>query len=424
MNQVVLLPIIELKADLSPSPGPVWVQLARIGRFFSTRYKQFDITEKTLEEMELNFDTTQQAPFDLDHLSTTPVDKRPTADAGRAVGWIQKLERRDGGKTLWGLTEWGEEAIELIRKKAYKYVSPTFHPNYTTTEDEPKAIGAKLIAAALTNHPFLHRMEAVACNADLVALVDISLDEKTRRISQSFYDRFNTSWESGAYIVEMFEKYVIARKDGKSWKIPIKADKELTEIEWGEPVEVVSTWKTLGSDGENNMAGTTTETKPNQSADNSQVLQLSEMQQTIIQMRADLDAEKAKNEEISKTLKKTLATSRVEGLIAEGKLLPVQKDWAITYAMSNSEQFEQFAGTLQVVVKLNKEEGSGEGDAAAVNTGGNPLEATRKAFEDRVDAVAKERNISLVDAMHIVQEEQPQLALSYLEATRELTAVS
>lgn len=174
-----------------------WIQLARVGKFVSKRYGRFEINRADLAQMYRNFnEVTPKAPTELvvdyDHLSANP--QHPGAAA--AAGWMKTLELRDGGDTLWAEVEWTEDGAERIRKREYRFVSPSFIKDYVSKQGQK--VGTTLIAAAITNTPFLEGMASLtlatpaiqamnltASLRDLVAVEDgvISLSKVGQRVS-------------------------------------------------------------------------------------------------------------------------------------------------------------------------------------------------------------------------------------------------
>jgi hypothetical protein len=133
----------------------------RTGEFVSSRYGKFVIAREDLRMMAANFQPGA-TPIDYDHLSGSP--KRP--GDGIAAGWLKALELRDGGNTLWGLVDWTPTAAKHIKDGEYKFISPSFIKDYT--DPVGRKVGTKLVAAALTNLPFLPSMAAVTLTSDAV----------------------------------------------------------------------------------------------------------------------------------------------------------------------------------------------------------------------------------------------------------------
>jgi len=97
-----------------------------------------------------------------DHLSDEPA--KPVD--GKAAGWVQDLQVRDGGQTMWCLPKWTRRAAELIANGEYRFVSPYFLVDYLDKASGQR-IGPTLKAVAITNRPFLEGMETDPGAADV-----------------------------------------------------------------------------------------------------------------------------------------------------------------------------------------------------------------------------------------------------------------
>jgi hypothetical protein len=111
-----------------------------------------------------------ELPIDYDHLSMDP--KQP--GDGKAAGWLKRAELRADGDELWGEVEWTPEAVDLITNRAYRFVSPSFVKDHT--HKDGRKIGTTLLAAAITNHPFLEGMQALTLYS-FSAMGDLALVE-------------------------------------------------------------------------------------------------------------------------------------------------------------------------------------------------------------------------------------------------------
>ena len=112
-------------------------------RLYRKNDREIDITSDVLKEMADNF--TIERPVTIAH---------PDLDSAKATGWIKGLEVSaygEGGKALYGLIEWSEEAAKAISGKQYGYISPVFTLNKANEAGDE--IGAALLAAGLTNNP-------------------------------------------------------------------------------------------------------------------------------------------------------------------------------------------------------------------------------------------------------------------------------
>jgi phage I-like protein len=161
LSNPTLLKTSEFRGGKKDEAKRSWIQLARTGSFHSNRYGKFSITKTDLTQMLANFtDITPKAPtelpVDFDHLSMDP--KKP--GDGIAAGWMKKLELRGDDKDeLWAEVEWTPGGAERIANQEYRFVSPSFVKDHV--HKDGKKIGTTLLAAAITNHPFLEGMRAL-----------------------------------------------------------------------------------------------------------------------------------------------------------------------------------------------------------------------------------------------------------------------
>jgi len=141
-------------------PGD-WFQLAKTGTFHSPVYGEISISPDDLVTMYRNFKTKTplaptQLPIDYDHLSDEP--QKP--EDGKAAGWVQDLQLRNQGNTLWCLPKWTRRAATMIFNGEYRFVSPYFLVDYLDKVSGQK-IGPTLKAVAVTNRPFLEGMQPI-----------------------------------------------------------------------------------------------------------------------------------------------------------------------------------------------------------------------------------------------------------------------
>lgn len=183
-NIAFLTPIdlgaIELSADTTPTS---WIQVALTGEFWHPVHGDLDITPEYLAHMLSNFDRGEypappyQLPVDYEHFSTKK-DRKP--GDGVAAGWFQAMELRNDGHELWALIEWTQPAAEKIRKKEYRFISPTFFREWISNKG--KQIGATMVAAALTNIPFLS-MHAITLSND-AALAPVAVRKARKPVKR------------------------------------------------------------------------------------------------------------------------------------------------------------------------------------------------------------------------------------------------
>jgi hypothetical protein len=164
--------VLQLQADAGGPPRS-WIQLARTGSFVSKRYGKFSITKDDLSQMLTNFNeitpkAPTELPIDYDHLSMDP--KMP--GDGAAAAWIKKLELRENGDELWGEVEWTPDGADRVRKQEYRFISPSFVKNYVHKDGQK--IGTTLLAAAITNHPFLEGMRSLTLASPAIQAISLT----------------------------------------------------------------------------------------------------------------------------------------------------------------------------------------------------------------------------------------------------------
>jgi Mu-like prophage I protein len=186
----VILSNPTLLPSLTDGAKRSWIQLAKTGSFVSNRYGKFSITKKDLSEMLHNFTHVTprpptELPVDYDHLS---MDVKKPGD-GVAAGWMKQLALREEGEELWAEVEWTPEGADRISNREYRFVSPSFVKDHT--HKDGKKIGTTLLAAAITNHPFLEGMRALtlynfSAHGDLALARDYAVKETEAIINLPF----------------------------------------------------------------------------------------------------------------------------------------------------------------------------------------------------------------------------------------------
>lgn len=128
---------------------------------FERAGEEIEITEADLDQMVANFEAMRERgadelPVDFDH---------SFAEGGesKAAGWIKALVRK--GASLFARVKWTTAASQQIRDEEYRYISAEFHPDWT--DEFGEAHGFTLLAAGLTNRPFLRGMTPVALSDEI-----------------------------------------------------------------------------------------------------------------------------------------------------------------------------------------------------------------------------------------------------------------
>jgi phage I-like protein len=156
--------------------------------------RKFSITRDDLVAMVRNFEKrkNEQVVIDYEHASEQPTVAR--GGPVPAAGWIHDLTLPEPGveksklgtpNFLHALVEWTQEALELLKDGAYRFFSPAI--DWTCRDKETgQPQGATLTSGALTNHPFLEELPAIALSdVDQEAVADGSNLQLERPLSRT-----------------------------------------------------------------------------------------------------------------------------------------------------------------------------------------------------------------------------------------------
>jgi phage I-like protein len=128
---------------LSGAGVPDWIQLTPAGPEAPTRDgRVFRMPDPQAVVDAFNTDGIS-LPVDIDHAT----ELAPAGTPAPAVGQIEQMEVRDGA--IWGRVSWTEAGAELMRARAYRYVSPAVLQRPDTGEI------TRLRSAALVHRPNL-----------------------------------------------------------------------------------------------------------------------------------------------------------------------------------------------------------------------------------------------------------------------------
>lgn len=382
-----------------------WIQVAKTGEFVSSRYGEFAITPANLSQMLRNFKTKMpqaptKLPVDYDHLSMDP--QKP--GDGKAAGWFVDLELRNNGGELWGLVEWTPDAADAISKKEYQFVSPSFARNYT--DKQGKKIGTTLLAAAITNHPFLEGMAPLTLCADGDLAIQLT-NVTTRSV--------HVNRPAGEDLDMAKKTFSMKTTNGQ----PVDIDQD--ELDASDYVKgLKSDHAAALKKAKDDAADAVDAAKKNLRGDNEEVVSL---RTKVDEYRAEVIELRNGRETDRKARLTDQAQARFDRLVSLGKAKPAEKDRAMKLAQrdidaskpGDAKVFDLFDDWCDdhktVVVKLGKTHG---GDPEADTTGGNPEDQFLKLAADKQKADPK---LTLDKAIELTAKENPELYRRANQAT-------
>jgi hypothetical protein len=135
-----------------------------------------------------------------------------------AAGWIKGASLDKKRNIVLLSVEWNDEGAELIGSDKKRFFSPEF-------DDQAKVI----MGGSLTNWPATrnanHEILLKPIDKAQFAMFSIgavdeadSLDEQVYAVKQAFYEQYS-EYDWSAYPVQVFDGYLICRKDKKNWRV-------------------------------------------------------------------------------------------------------------------------------------------------------------------------------------------------------------
>lgn len=142
---------------LGPSgAAPEWVHLFPDGKMTGRDGRSFELADP--QGLVLAFQSGGvDLPIDYEHQNDKPEAR--LSGPVPAAGWIKELKADDSG--LWGRVEWTATAREMISRKEYRYLSPSFlfHPKTRQI--------VRLKGAGLVHNPNLHLTALASQETDM-----------------------------------------------------------------------------------------------------------------------------------------------------------------------------------------------------------------------------------------------------------------
>lgn len=300
-------------------------------------------------------------PIDYDHA----LDLDGGARAGQqapAAGWFQDAEARDDG--IWVHVDWTERGAAAIASREYRFISPVFN--------NEKATGrvVSILRAGLTNIPNFENLTAIASQTQ----------------------------NEGTAVMDEFLKQLIALLGlavGATTDDVIAAITELKSQSTTAASQVAAAALALGLPKETNVTqlAAAIVAKSKTGDDATEVGKLKTSIASLSATVADLNTELT-------TLKSKAATNTAETVvasaIAQGKVAPAAKSWALDYATKDPAGFEAYLKAMPVL--LDPATGAtvvasqGEGDLSAIEKQiASQMGLDHEAYKKSRDEIAKAR---------------------------------
>jgi phage I-like protein len=286
-------------ADLCSSAPPEWVMLIPAGEFSGRDGRgpfRLNDAARVIAATEA-LGLTAGVPIDYDHATDFAAPKGRPAPA---AGWIRELQERNGA--LWGNVDWTPHGATAITSREYRYISPVF-------QYSPDGAVTRLLRAGLTNNPNLY-LTAISARAALLTAPHSEGDEAMDTLLQQLCE-------------------MLGLDDDASPEEALAAVRVLSDASGNDNADG-------GRDGARGDSrtddGAASAMQAGAAADPARYVAVAQFQRVLgelNQMRAERASERAER--------------AVDDAIKAGKLIPAQRQWAISYCQADFKGFAAFA---------------------------------------------------------------------------------
>lgn len=304
------------------------IQLLPAGEFRSNDGRPFDaphffINEELAVAVIADFSSRKnKTVIDYEH-QTLHVEKNGMP--APASGWMSKLAWRNDGLYAADV-EWTGRATAMIESGEYKYISPVF------TYDKKTGAVKGLLNAALTNHPGLDGMDAVAAS-QFIQLINQSEKEA---LSMNLLEQIR--WMLNLAVTATEEEVVAELQ---------KAIDQIKTVAAEAAASASFSIAGLIKSQADQIAALTTAVGNPDPAKFVEVSVMQALQNDISALRTQIDGR-----EVNEIVTAALAT---------GQILPAQEAWARAHGKENIASLKAYLATAQPIAALTN-----------TQTGGNP----------------------------------------------------
>ncbi|MDX2094354.1 MAG: phage protease [Alphaproteobacteria bacterium] len=268
----------------------------------------------------------------------------------KAAGWIKELKVEAGA--IFARIEWTPPAQEQLKNREYRYISPTFL-------HEPGGRVTRILRASLTNDPNFEMKAVAAADREFSPPTKDSTMEKLAQDLAALLGLEGDNISPDAIIDAAKSLQTIIAAIKADFEVPAEAVTAEAIIE-AIKAKTDAAVKTEVASQVKKATAAISKGEP----DPTKYVSVSIMQELQTKV-ANLENEHAAEK----------ATASVDAALKAGKLMPVQKDWALSLA---SKDPKAFADYVEKTPSLIRDSGlaSYSAETAAAQAGLSPLEST------------------------------------------------
>lgn len=318
---------------------PEWVQLLPAGTFRGVDGRGPYHLEDPGAVIHLTGEMSAGNDLPIDYGHALEVEG-PAGDAAPAAGWITDLEVRDG--SIWGRVEWTDEGARRVRGREFRFLSPVF------LHDRQGRVVA-LLRAGLTNRPNLPQLRSINSRGAPDGGKEDDLSDKQKSLQSRIAAALGLAEDAS-------EEQFLARCTAAATALA--------------GYRQVAQSVQLGADASADDVVKAIETR-SATADLSKYVPRDQYDQVAHALQ---EAQKKEGERL------------VDQAIRDGRLIPAQRDWALSYHARDPRGFEEFLARQPKIV-----------DAAKPEAGVAPAAGSGRELDDAEKAVCAALDIATED---------------------------
>lgn len=341
------------------SKGPLYANGSKI-----------DVDETFLSNVVKNFNDKR---CDIVQVPIVGKDNQHSEDPRDNIGEVVKLEVENG--KLYSYIDSRKEDASMELGKTLIGASAMFHTDYTDTDTDTR-VGPTLLHVAITNRPHVLNLEdfeevvALSGSSDEVIMLSETSDDSTVKPNE-LEETHNMTLEQllaslkddhGIDVTDLKAKAEKAEglettvADLTTERDTLASEKETLETEKAEQEELAVK---LSASIKEHLK---TEQVLALSADGSATEQVETLLGAVADAGSQIVSLSGRIDNLEKDKKVTAANAHVDGLIASGHLLPVNKEAMVELRLSNPEIFDKIVPENPIVALSNEAGTSGGGE--------------------------------------------------------------
>jgi phage I-like protein len=154
----LMVPGDEIPTEIQLLPIGEWKGYTEVDASGKLVKRTIKVTPDDCDEMVVNFGNMgRDVVIDYEH-------QTESGDEAPAAAWIKRLVAK-GAEGLWAIVDWTDRAIQYLRAREYRFLSPVFSTRGALDKVTGKPIGAVFYSAALTNQPFIDILKPIVAKS-------------------------------------------------------------------------------------------------------------------------------------------------------------------------------------------------------------------------------------------------------------------